>query len=311
MGHMAFLTRSVMESPIPHLWPHGPGYDPRFNLPRGIVDVNGVSLAVSDQGPKDAAHTLVFMHGLAGNMTHWIHVAPRFLTGNWKNRVRVVTLDFRGCGASSRKGPFSIATYANDVVALSRALGIEQATFIGHSLGGMVACALASRAPHLVERLVLVNPGGLRCVPRILRGLGRAVLSKHLLSQVLPVVWLKVLGMVFERDNHHTADFIRYTNESFPVLDRQRDVGDIARVISDLKHDFLHTDLSQDLHAIERPIGLIFGEQDRLVPAESMRQLARHLPHVILEEIEQCGHMPNIEVPDRVVKFIENLIAPT
>lgn len=286
----------------------GPGYDPRFDLPRRYVDVAGTRLAVAEAGPADAPETLVFLHGLAGNMTHWIHVAPHFVGGDWHQRVRVVALDFRGCGASGRDRPYTIDAYVNDLMTLSNRLAIRDATWVGHSLGGMVGCALALQAPERVRRLIMLDPGGLRRIPRPLQMVGNAVLSRRLLNAVLPVGWLSVLGFVFAQDNEHTRDFIRYTDESFPPAHRNSDVGEIARVISDLKRDFLYADLSEELGRVRCPVGLVFGSEDRLVPASSLKALQRRCVDLTIEEIHGCGHMPNIENPARVIGFIEQML---
>lgn len=288
-----------------------PGHDPRFPLPRRDMIVRGVRLAIVDEGPRHPKHTMVFMHGLAGNMTHWIHIAPHFLQGRWRDQVRVVALDFRGCGASSRKGPLSIASYADDVVSLCEELQIDKACFVGHSLGGMIACAIAARSPKLCERMVLLDPGGLRHVPAPLQLLGEALLSETLLAATLPKVWMRVLSLVFERHNQHTEAFVRYTEESFPKQARAKDVGDVARVIAALRHDFLHSDLTPTLQSFLGPVGLLYGERDRLVPAKTMRELAKAQPNLILEAISDCGHMPNIEAPERVISFIEQIVAPS
>ncbi|CAN5221602.1 3-oxoadipate enol-lactonase [soil metagenome] len=69
---------------------------------------------------------------------------------------RVLRIDTRGHGASDAPaGDYSLDLLADDVLAVMDAAGIAKATICGTSLGGMIAMALAPRAPERVETLVL------------------------------------------------------------------------------------------------------------------------------------------------------------
>ena len=69
----------------------------------------------------------------------------------------VVRYDHRGHGASPvPPGPYDIADLDEDVVALLDRLGIEQTSFVGLSLGGMVGIWLAAQHPERIARLVLI-----------------------------------------------------------------------------------------------------------------------------------------------------------
>jgi lipase len=72
---------------------------------------------------------------------------------------RSVAVDLRGHGDSGREPPWNTETHVDDVLETADALGVEGATWIGHSFGGRVLAALAARAPQRVRRLVLLDPG--------------------------------------------------------------------------------------------------------------------------------------------------------
>ena len=76
----------------------------------------------------------------------------------------------------------------------------------------------------------------------------------------------------------------------------------------ELRGDLLDRDYATSLGSIDIPIGVIWGEKDRLVPARLLHAAAKRLANVRAEEIPRCGHMPNIEVPERVARFIESVI---
>lgn len=71
----------------------------------------------------------------------------------------VLAVDLRGHGKSDREPPWNAATHVRDVLDTLDAEGVERATLVGHSFGGLVAAALAAESPELAQRLVLLDPG--------------------------------------------------------------------------------------------------------------------------------------------------------
>src|SRR4051794_31882222 len=70
--------------------------------------------------------------------------------------------DLLGHGTSAKpRGDYSLGAYASGIRDLMLALDLPRATVVGHSLGGGVAMQFAYQFPELVERLVLVDSGGL------------------------------------------------------------------------------------------------------------------------------------------------------
>ena len=74
----------------------------------------------------------------------------------------MIAPDLLGHGESAKpRGDYSLGAYASGVRDLLIALGVEQATVVGHSLGGGVAMQFAYQFPERIDRLVLVSSGGL------------------------------------------------------------------------------------------------------------------------------------------------------
>ena len=71
----------------------------------------------------------------------------------------VHAVSLRGHGDSDWPGRYSIQAMADDVAGLLRQLDEHPLDLVGHSLGGLVACAVASAHPELVRRLVLEDVG--------------------------------------------------------------------------------------------------------------------------------------------------------
>ncbi|MEV4106125.1 alpha/beta fold hydrolase [Nonomuraea sp. NPDC049695] len=111
--------------------------------------VNGIKLVYREEGDP-ASPPLVLIHGRTADHNDWNGITQHFAA-----RYRVLALDLRGHGASDHPGSYELGEMAADVVALLDHLGIERATVIGHSLGGVVAYRMAMDHPERVERLVL------------------------------------------------------------------------------------------------------------------------------------------------------------
>jgi 3-oxoadipate enol-lactonase len=105
------------------------------------------------RSPLRHTRTIVLAHALGCDLHLWDALAAS-LAG----QHRVVCYDLRGHGLSDAPaGPYSTAELADDAARLIQELGHGPVTFVGLSLGGMVAQELALRHPHLVDALVLAN----------------------------------------------------------------------------------------------------------------------------------------------------------
>ena len=97
---------------------------------------------------------LVLLHGVTGRWQTWLPVMPDLAI-----RWRLFALDLRGHGRSGRvPGAYRVTDYAGDVIALLRGQVGEPAVLVGHSLGAIVAIAVAAEAPETVRAVVLEDP---------------------------------------------------------------------------------------------------------------------------------------------------------
>jgi pimeloyl-ACP methyl ester carboxylesterase len=114
-----------------------------------------------DRYGDEGAPPVVLLHGLSGARTTYAavvdHLVGHAVHHGW---VQVVNTDLRGHGESSHAelDRYDVAGYAGDVVALIEHLDAGPVLLVGHSLGGVVATAVAQRRPDLVARLLLEDP---------------------------------------------------------------------------------------------------------------------------------------------------------
>ncbi len=97
---------------------------------------------------------LVLLHGVMSCWQGWLSSGPTLAT-----RWRLYVPDLRGHGRSGRvSGGYTIPDYADDIVAFLREVVGAPAVVVGHSLGGVIATAVAAAAPERVAAVVLEDP---------------------------------------------------------------------------------------------------------------------------------------------------------
>ncbi len=130
-------------------------------MPTGqIFDVGGLTLGVRVRvrvwaGPESAQPPLVLLPATGETAEDWdVVAAPMSATRT------VFAVNLRGHGASTWPGAYSIQLMADDVAAwLCAHFPAGLVDLVGHSLGGLVACLIATRCPDQVRRLVLEDVG--------------------------------------------------------------------------------------------------------------------------------------------------------
>jgi pimeloyl-ACP methyl ester carboxylesterase len=114
--------------------------------------VNGLNLYYEIHG---AGEPLVLLHGGLGSTDMFGELLPSL-----SKIRRVITVDLQGHGRTADiERPLSYEAMADDIAALLKNLGIEQADIMGYSLGGGVALRTAIQHPEAVKKLVLISIG--------------------------------------------------------------------------------------------------------------------------------------------------------
>lgn len=114
------------------------------------VSANGISINYDIRGKGD---NLVLIHGMGDNLNMWYHQLPVF-----SMRYRVITYDIRGAGQTeSPEGEYSVQVFAEDAYRLMKALEVENACFLGYSMGGRIALEVAVRHPEMVKAVICAS----------------------------------------------------------------------------------------------------------------------------------------------------------
>ena len=124
------------------------------------VQSNGILIYYESYG---SGEPLVLISGLGYGLWQWHKMIPLLA-----ERYQVIVFDNRGAGQTDKPtGPYTAAMLAADTAGLIEALGLRDATVVGHSMGGFIAQQLVLDRPDLVRRLILAstNFGGPNAIP--------------------------------------------------------------------------------------------------------------------------------------------------
>ena len=181
---------------------------------------------------------------------------------------------------------------------LLETLGIRNAAFVGHSFGGMVACEVAASYPDRVRRLAMIAPLGFwRDPDRIVNWmmLEPAALRAH----------------IFRDPDGDAARLM------FPRSDAQDTAATAARVrlmwAMGATGKFIwpipDKGLKKRIHRVKAPTLLVWGREDRLVPAVYADEFTRRIPGARVQMIDSAGHAPHLEQTTPVVRVLRDFLA--
>jgi pimeloyl-ACP methyl ester carboxylesterase len=255
----------------------------------------GPRLRYAEQSDS-AGEVIVFLHAYADSWYSYGRVLPLL-----SPEYHAFAPDQRGHGESDKpECCYTADDFAADVDAFMAAVGIERATLVGDSSGGMIARHVALDYPRRVDRLVLIG------TPTTLVG-NEAALEflegVRTLEDPVPPEFVSefVMGLI-----HHPIpqEFLETVlSESLKVP---------ARVWRDYWEGVvLALDHTARLGEIGAPTLILWGEQDPLLPREEQERLAAVIPNATLKSYPETGHLAQWERPEWVARDLEAFMTDT
>lgn len=273
---------------------------------------SGLPLHVESVGPEDG-RPLVLLHGFGANSWTWRHWTGPLAVGH---RVHLVDMKGHGRAPRPRDGAYAPRDHAALVLELLRRLDARRLTLVGHSLGGgialLTALGLLDQEPARLDSLVLVSSAALpQEVPRFI-GLARIPVLAQILFTLTPSRWL--IRTVLRSIVHDPSAVEEAQVEAYaaPLADRhgRRALLQTARAIVPPDLDRIVARYPE----IDVPTLLLWGRRDPVVPPAVGRALRDALPRATLRVLDDCGHIPPEELPERslapVLRFLEEREAP-
>jgi pimeloyl-ACP methyl ester carboxylesterase len=235
---------------------------------------------------------LLLVPGLGVTCRTWDPVLPELA-----RHFTLIMVDNRGLGMSqSRRPPRSTADYSADLLELLDFLQLERAHVMGLSLGGIISQRFAVDHPSRVDRLVLVS-----CADRFSPYLRQtALLLRHALRRFAWDEFAQAVELLGTSPHYVDA------NEKL-VEERLRAKCEFKvdrRSVATQLRCLASSELSEQDYRIIGPTLVISGDDDRLIPACYVRQMAEKIRGSKFVLLERCGHNPFQEKPDEVLPLV-------
>ncbi|HTR13876.1 MAG TPA: acetoin dehydrogenase dihydrolipoyllysine-residue acetyltransferase subunit [Roseiarcus sp.] len=236
----------------------------------------------------EGGDAVILVHGFGGDLDNWL-----FNIDALASRATVYALDLPGHGQSTKTVPENgFIGLAKGLLDFMDALGIERAHLIGHSMGGAISILAALEAPERVRSLTLIDSAGLGS--EINADYLNAFVSASSRRELKPVV-----EQLF-------ADPQLVSRQMLEDLLKYKRIDGVEAALKSISAQFLadgrqQLALAPKLAGFDKPILVVWGEDDRVIPAAHAKALEGRAK---LEVIPGAGHMAQMEKASRVNEVI-------
>jgi pimeloyl-ACP methyl ester carboxylesterase len=288
---------------------------------KGKANTNGIELYFESFG-NDTDPAIVLIMGLDAQCVLW---SPAFIEPLVAAGFRVIRFDNRDIGLSTwienwqKSSPYTLEDMAQDTIGLLDYLGIEQAHFMGASMGGMITQRIAISYPERVLSIICHMSSAHPLDLEVVKGLPKKMFVKMapLIMKYLPIKtrWTHHKGTVgsylatykFLSGTKHKFDR-EYFRELFTysILERQ---GQNPRArLQQFSAVVASGSRLQELHKIEAPALILHGNADKLVPIGHSKKYAKLIKNARFVELDGIGHeIPRAEYENIIPLLLEHL----
>ncbi len=250
--------------------------------PTDRLTVAGIELEVLRRG---TGRPILLLHGF-----DTVDPGARFLEALARHG-EIIAPSSPGFGNSRRPKDFdTVYDLVHLYLAALAALPGDNIAVLGFSFGGWLAAEIAAACTHRIDRLILIDPLGIKIsdreTPDILDIFNRSP------DEVRRRSW--------HDPDRYAPDYDAMSDEQLVIHARNREALCLYAW-----HPYMYNpQLSRWLGRIDVPTLLVWGASDRVVSPEYGRAYAAMIPGARFELIERAGHHPEIEQPEAFVDHV-------
>jgi 4,5:9,10-diseco-3-hydroxy-5,9,17-trioxoandrosta-1(10),2-diene-4-oate hydrolase len=265
--------------------------------PSQKVDLkSGLTMTYRDMG---SGPVVIFLHGSGPGASGHSNFKLNYPVIAEKG-YRTIIPDMIGFGGSSKPADiqYVLDFFRDTLIEFIDAIGIDRCTLVGNSLGGGIAMAMTLNRPELVEKLVLMAPGGIEprwayfrmpAMRKMVSGFIGAGFDREGLG--------KLLSLLLFDTKHATDELI---DERLEVLKTQpKEVLSTMRV----------QDMTEDLPNLTCPILGFWGVEDEFNPVSGAMKIVSACPNARMTLFAKCGHWVMVEYADAFNRAVLDFLA--
>lgn len=257
-----------------------------------MIYLGDITVNWREHGARDGA-PVVFAHPLGLDLRVWDALMPLL-----PQDLRLIRYDLRGHGSTTCPAPpYAMGTLIHDAERLLDALGIKECTFVGLSIGGMIAQGLAVKRLDLVRGLVLSNTA--------------AKIGTE-------ETWARRIASVQKGGIEAIADDVldrwfgcRRCKGPEAALTREILESQLVNGYAGCAAAIAGTDFMTPTSGLRLPALVVAGASDGSTPPDLVRELADLIPGARFALMRGVGHLPCIDNPPAyaalLTEFLESI----
>lgn len=253
------------------------------------LDAGGVRTRYVEAGPSDAPAVLM----LHGTGAHWETFVSNL--GPLSERFRCIAIDMVGNGFTEKPDyPYDIAAYVQHAFGVLDALGVEQTSLIGTSLGSWVAARMALDRPERVNRLVLCSPAGL-----IATASNMARIRAERTEAVRNPTWESIKAIfdhLIQEEHNRIPDMIALRQAIYRQPETLQTIDHVL-VLQDAEVRERNLLSEQEWASIQAPSLVIASGKDHNEYQSTANRISEMIPEVEVLNMPHVKHWPHFEDP--------------
>jgi pimeloyl-ACP methyl ester carboxylesterase len=281
---------------------------PVYNIPVKKIQLSTGPLAYVEKGK---GKTILFLHGLGGNISHWLKSVNE-LSADY----HCIAIDLPGYGWSvqpvlNRKDQMQL--YADVVNEFLKKKKIKKVFLAGHSMGAQVAIVTALHNKR-IKKLLLVSPAGLETFTEKEADLLRTATAAPVFEKQDEAVIRNNFKINFVDQPADAEALIKYRLQ----IKNCPGIKPYSETLSAGVKGMLAHPIKDSLKYLSMPVLIVFGTNDGLIPNRYLhpplttgglaKEAAALLPKPTVAMIEKAGHMVIFEKNSETNLVIKNFL---
>ena len=240
---------------------------------------------------------ILLLHGFDSSMLEFRRLLPKLAIDR-----SVFAIDLLGFGFTDRKG---IEVITPEIIKAQvygfwqSVMGRQPMTLVGASMGGAAAIDFALTYPELVKQLVLLDSAGFAKAP---------VLAKYMVPPLSD--W--ATNFLRSPNVRRGVSLRAYADPAFVTADAEccaalhLQMPNWSEGLAMFTRSGGYGFLSDRISEISTPTQIIWGRQDRILGTKDAARFERTIVNSTLYWLDDCGHVPHLEKPEKTARIILN-----
>lgn len=251
---------------------------------------DSLTIAYKEQGK--GKQTLLMIHGLGGNLTHW--------SNNFIENQHCIAIDLPTYGLSSMKN-FQPKTdmldfYSEIILEFIKKKKLKNVVLMGHSMGGQIAIITTLKQPQNIKKLILAAPAGFETFTETeAQALLNFSKPETFKNQTEPM-----LRAGFKRNFYEMPTSVETMIQDRILMAKCENFNPYFSAVAGGVKGMLVHPVRKELSKIKIPTLVLFGENDDLIPnkllhktltTNEVAQIGKEIPNAKIVLIPKAGHL--------------------